>query len=125
MDYIKFTKDLEAYDEWNRINAAGIVDDNIKDTLSFSKLDGKHSVNDAWLDFGTTDRVHSPSHYTAGKQEVIDIIEDAIKSAPNTVQGMLQAQVLKYVLRLWHKDNPPEDAKKARWYLNRLIEKMS
>ena len=125
MDYSNFVKNFEEYEDWNRINAAEPVDFNTKDTLSFCDLDGKHSVNDAWLDFGTTDRVHSPSHYTAGKQEVIDIIEDAIKSAPNTVQGMLQAQVLKYVLRLWHKDNPPEDAKKARWYLNRLIEKMS
>ena len=124
MDYIKFTKDLEAYDEWNRINAAEMVDNNIKDTLSFSELDGKHSMNDAWLDFGTTDRVHSPSHYTAGKQEVIDVIEDTIKSAPDVTQGMLQAQVLKYLMRLWLKDNPLEDARKAKWYLIRLIDKM-
>ena len=34
---------------------------------------------------------------------------------------MLLAQALKYLLRLWLKDNPEEDAKKARWYLNRLI----
>ena len=114
MDYIKFTKDLEAYDDWNRINTGD----------SFSKLDGKHSTNDAWLDFGTTDRVHSPSHYTAGKQEVIDVIEDTIKSAPDVTQGMLQAQVLKYLMRLWLKDNPLEDARKAQWYLTRLIDKM-
>ena len=28
-------------------------------------------------------------------------------------EGMLQGQVLKYLLRLWLKDNPLEDAKKA------------
>ncbi len=56
---------------------------------------------------------------------MIDIIEDAIKTAPDTTQGMLQAQVLKYMLRLWLKDNPIEDAKKAEWYLKRLISKMS
>ena len=106
MDYIKFTKDMEEYNDWNR-------------------LAGPHSVNDAWLDFGTTDRVNSPSHYTAGKQEVIDVIEDTIKTATDVTKGMLQAQVLKYIMRLWLKDNPLEDAKKARWYLERLIGKMS
>ena len=106
MDYIKFTKNMEEYDDWNRLN-------------------GKHSINDAWLDFGTTDRVHSPSHYTAGKQEVIDVIEDTIKNAPDVTRGMLQGQVMKYLMRLWLKDNPLEDAKKARWYLDRLISKMS
>ena len=71
------------------------------------------------------DRVNSPSHYTAGSQEVIDIIEDAIRHAPSSVDGMLQAQVLKYILRLWHKDNTLEDARKARWYLDRLISKLA
>lgn len=102
MDYIKFTKDFETFDDWNRLNV-------------FDKV---------WTG-QEDDRVNSPSHYTAGKQEVIDVIEDAIKTAPNTTQGMLQAQVLKYMLRLWLKDNPVEDARKAQWYLNRLIDKMS
>ena len=69
-------------------------------------------------------RVDHPSHYTSGKVEVIDIIEGAVKDAPNNVVSGLQWQVLKYMLRLWLKDNPLEDAKKAQWYLNRLIEKM-
>ena len=99
MDYTNFIKEIKEYDSWGN------------DILVF---------NDKVVD----DRVNSPSHYTAGSQEAIDIIEDAIKSSPNNVQGMLQGQVLKYLLRLWHKDNPVEDAKKARWYLNRLIEKM-
>ena len=68
------------------------------------------------------DRVNSPSHYTSGKQEVIDIIEDAVQHAPSNIYGMLQGQVLKYMLRCWLKDNPLEDLKKAQWYLGRLIE---
>ena len=75
--------------------------------------------------FNSTDRVNSPSHYTRGRTEAIDVIEDSIKDAPSPIEGMLQAQVLKYVLRLWLKDNPQEDAEKARWYLNRLIDKLS
>ncbi len=68
------------------------------------------------------DRVNSPSHYTSGKREVIDIIEDAVKDAPSSIYGMLQGQVLKYMLRVWLKDDPAEDMKKAQWYLTRLIE---
>ena len=69
-------------------------------------------------------RVNHPSHYTSGRQEAIDTIEDAIKDAPDPITGNLQATVLKYLLRLWLKDNPKEDAEKARWYLSRLIEKL-
>lgn len=70
------------------------------------------------------DNVNSPAHYTNGSQEAIDIIEDAIEPAPSVKAGMLQAQVLKYILRVWLKDNPLEDLKKARWYLNRLIDSL-
>ena len=66
--------------------------------------------------------VNRPSHYTSGKTEVIDVIEDAIKDAPNVKGGFLQGQVLKYLLRMWLKDDPKQDAEKAQWYLKRLIE---
>ena len=71
------------------------------------------------------DRVNSPSHYTRGTQEAIDIIEEAIDAAPTNKAAMLQAQVLKYLLRIWHKDNPSEDARKAQWYLNRLVDSLN
>ena len=65
--------------------------------------------------------VNHPSHYTAGRIEVIDFIEDCVKQAPDAVVGGLQWQVLKYISRLWLKDDPALDAGKARFYLNRLI----
>ena len=71
-----------------------------------------------------SDPVNSPSHYKYGKFEVIDILEEAVKLAPDPVKGSLQYQVLKYMLRLWGKENSLQDAKKSRWYLNRLIENM-
>ena len=70
------------------------------------------------------DPVNSPSHYQYGRFEVIDILEEAVRLAPDPVKGSLQYQVLKYMLRLWGKDNPLQDAKKSGWYLNRLIENM-
>jgi hypothetical protein len=70
------------------------------------------------------DLVNHPPHYTAGRFEAIDVIEDAAQHAPDPVLGALQWQVLKYMLRLWGKGNPLQDAKKARWYLDRLIAKL-
>ena len=71
------------------------------------------------------DRVEHPSHYTRGRTEVIDVIEDAVMDAPNNTAAVLQSQVIKYILRMWNKDNPYEDARKAKWYLERLIDKLS
>ena len=67
------------------------------------------------------DLVNHPSHYTAGRIEVIDFIEDCVRQAPDAFVGGLQWQALKYLSRLWLKDDPALDAGKARFYLNRLI----
>ena len=71
------------------------------------------------------DNVDRPSHYAEGRAfEVIDVLEDWCGRAPDPVLGGLQWNSLKYQGRLWDKTNPLEDAKKSRWYLNRLIEKL-
>ena len=102
-------------------------------------LEGPHAKNDRWLSVAERwygplpkdnqprkdDMVDHPYHYTVGKFEAIDVIEDAITEAPTPQFGFLQAQVLKYVLRLWHKIDAKEDAEKARWYLNRLIDSLN
>jgi hypothetical protein len=66
----------------------------------------------------------NPQHYRNYRVEVIDILEDAVARAPDPVKGSLQYQVLKYMLRLWDKENPLQDARKSRWYLDRLISKL-
>jgi hypothetical protein len=71
-----------------------------------------------------SDPVNHPPHYTAGPVEVIDILEQAAASAPDPVLAGLQWQVLKYLLRMWLKGNPGQDARKAQWYLNRLVERL-
>jgi hypothetical protein len=70
------------------------------------------------------DPVDHPEHYTAGKVEIIEILEQAEQDAPDPISGGLLWQTLKYLLRLWYKGNMLQDAKKARWYLNRLIDRL-
>ena len=139
MDYEKFKKEYESFDKYMKESRKDFIL-NSKDVPhpKVVKLEGPHDKNDAWLSIEkhafkrapiqhpveVDDRVNSPSHYTQGSQEAIDTIEEAIADAPSVKAGMLQAQVLKYLLRLWYKDNPAEDAKKARWYLNRLIDSL-
>lgn len=71
------------------------------------------------------DNVDNPKHYTAGKFEAIEVLEDWIQHAPDPVAGSLQWNCLKYLSRMWLKKHPLEDAMKARWYLNRLITKLT
>ena len=59
--------------------------------------------------------INHPPHYNNGNIEVIDAIEDWGLDF-NT------GNVVKYIARHQHKTDPLEDLKKARWYLDRIIE---
>lgn len=67
-----------------------------------------------------TDPVERPSHYVDGEIECIDAIKAA--TTQDEFEGFLRGNVLKYLWRCNLKSNKTEDLKKARWYLNRLIE---
>lgn len=66
------------------------------------------------------DNVNHPAHYTRGKIEVIDFIED---------QGLEfhLANAVKYICRAGYKNKAKtvEDLEKADWYLRRYIEKIA
>ena len=136
MDYDKFKKEYESFDEYMKQSRKDVIEDYKLDSKELPKpklvrLEGNQVNNDAWISIDAfrgsarpDDRVNSPSHYTNGTQEAIVTIEEAIDGAPSIQTGMLQGQILKYLLRVWYKDNPLEDLKKAQWYLNRLIEKL-
>lgn len=63
------------------------------------------------------DPVRKPSHYVAGRSiEPIDVIEDW---ALNFRLG----QTVRYISRVDRKVDGLEDLKKARWYLQREIDK--
>lgn len=62
--------------------------------------------------------INHPKHYTFGKVEVIDYIEDKLTS--EEFEGYCIGNTLKYLSRYRHKGGT-DDLKKARWYLDRII----
>lgn len=66
--------------------------------------------------FEPSDPIHRPAHYTFSHIEVIDVIEAWRLS-------FCLGNVVKYVARADHKGRPLEDLKKARWYLDREIQR--
>lgn len=70
----------------------------------------------------TTDAVNHPSHYTSGGIECIAAIKASMSS--EEYRGYLKGNVLKYVWRYKNKNNPVEDLKKAKVYLEWLIKEV-
>lgn len=65
------------------------------------------------------DMVNRPPHYNTTSIECIDAIQAATGDG---YHYHLQGTIMKYVWRYRYKGKPLEDLKKARWYLDRLIE---
>jgi len=66
------------------------------------------------------DEINKPAHYNYGKYETIDVIVDTLGQyeAINYCHG----NVLKYIIRMWHKGTPEKDLSKAIWYSNKMLE---
>jgi len=63
------------------------------------------------------DRISEPIHYTLGDIECRHIIETVANG-----EGFYVGNIIKYIYRYKHKGEPVEDLKKARQYLDFLIE---
>lgn len=68
------------------------------------------------------DMVNSPDHYKVGGIETLDFIE--AKLSVEEFNGYCLGNVLKYISRYKQK-NGLEDIKKAQFYLNKVVDKMS
>ena len=68
------------------------------------------------------DAVNHPSHYTGSGIECIEAIKASM--TPDALAGYLKGNVQKYMWRYEKKVNPIEDLKKARWYLDYLINEL-
>ena len=63
------------------------------------------------------DIINSPKHYTFGKYEVIDVLEDWHGDDP------LLFMATKYIARCKYKGNMVQDLRKCIWYIERRIAK--
>ena len=70
----------------------------------------------------TEDLVNKPPHYGDGKIECIDYMKDNMDTM--MFMGYLEGNCKKYLHRYRYKGKPLEDLKKAKWYLDRLIQEM-
>lgn len=102
-------------EEENKVNELDLKDSEIpkevEENIEAEEVGhGEEIVNDS---------VNHPSHYTDGKIEVMDFIED---KQLNFARG----NVIKYVSRAGKKDpnKELEDLNKAMWYLKREIERL-
>lgn len=64
--------------------------------------------------------VNHPPHYTAGKFETIDVLEDIVQHYKDPIEAALAWQVIKYIARAPLKGEQKQDLGKAKWYLDRL-----
>ncbi len=88
----------------------------MKKLLGVNVIDSELKKNaEESLKFLSDDPVNHPSHYTFGRFEVIDVLQDWFPSNP------LLWQVVKYVARAQYKGNTLQDLKKAQFYLNKQI----
>lgn len=90
------------------------------DTISIKTWDdddyfSDETVLESWRNIPVPDNINSPKHYTAGKFEVIDVIED-------WDLNFRLANAIKYIARHKHKGKPLEDLEKALWYLQREVD---
>ena len=65
------------------------------------------------------DNVNHPAHYTAGNIECIEAIKESMTH--RAFMGYCKGNVIKYLWRYENKNNPLEDLKKARWYIDTMI----
>lgn len=63
----------------------------------------------------------NPDHYKVGGIETFDILR--AKLSPTQLAGFCKGNVIKYITRADNKGKV-EDLKKARWYLDKLIEEL-
>ena len=67
------------------------------------------------------DKVNSPSHYTRGDTEIIDIIKQ-LTQGYDPFEAYLVGNTIKYLARANYKENKQQEIEKAEWHINKLLE---
>lgn len=87
---------------------------------SLHALSTQKEIEEEIENAATTEAVDHPPHYANGEIETIDYIVDVL--GKYEAIAYCQGNIIKYTgSRMWTKGNPIQDAKKARWYLNKMI----
>ena len=73
-------------------------------------------INCSCIEKTQNNNVNSPAHYNVGKIEVIEAIED-------WKLNFNLGNAIKYIARCEHKENKKQDLEKAKWYIERELEK--
>ena len=117
-------------EEWNRASAkvAKMAREEAIE-LSTSEYEKEMKLKKAYADtYGQhydlrtpdmDEMVERPPHYNYGNIECIEAIEESM--TPEAFKGYLKGNALKYLWRYERKGNALQDAKKAQWYISRLI----
>ena len=71
-------------------------------------------------EFKRVETVEHPQHYNQGNIECIDAMESAFGA--DEVSSFCKLNAFKYLWRAGDKINTVEDLKKARWYIDKIIE---
>lgn len=69
------------------------------------------------------DMVNSPSHYTAGGIETIEVIK--AKLSEEEFAGYCKGNAIKYLTRANYKGSNLQDLQKASWYINDLLKRVN
>jgi hypothetical protein len=99
--------------------------------VPFNMYEPEHAARDTWIVTDTSnigyDPVNKPKHYMLFANEGIevrDVIEKLVEKlewTPNLMCVADYVQLMQYLMRFMDK-NGVEDLKKAKWYLDKLIE---
>lgn len=65
-------------------------------------------------------QVEHPHHYTYGEREAIDYMRDI-----GVLEQYCVGNIIKYIYRYPHKDNPTQDILKARQYIDILVKELA
>jgi hypothetical protein len=72
------------------------------------------------------DKVDHPSHYTQGKFETIEVIEEFTQGYEDSYVGYCVGNTIKYLARAPHKhDTPEEDLRKAAKYIEFALARLA
>jgi len=68
------------------------------------------------------DNINNPPHYKQYSLEAIEGIKGSMSK--DEFQGYLKGAALKYLWRYKYKQAPVDDLRKAKWYLDKLLEEV-